>query len=425
MALDQVIENSLQMLFDQYKGNKLLLVHPSSRYRTLLIAAAMQNAPCPVYYYGFGVEDVTLNHFIGQLTRELADQNPAFGRRLVEVRSDPEVGVETLAEALGEDLAELEKQHYILILDEYDRSDSNTEMQSFFDHLLTHLPEHCHLLINSRQMPRLPWVALVARHEAIVLKDSRMLSSGFYGGPTSDSPNVEVYALGPIHVMVDGQQISTWEGHLPRLLFFYTLDRPMVTRNDICEAFWPDLSPTQAVNVFHVTKRRLHKALGFDVLVHEGGHYQINPELNLQYDVVDFVNCLVDARSKPPHEAEPIWELAIKLYNGDYLQGHEDEWIVERRADFREGYLEALTALARLKDAAGNTERSLALYRTASSVAPNREDIHRAIIRLYGELGRRMEAAEHYQKLEADFHSQYGISPSPETRQVYQQVIEQ
>ena len=54
----------------------------------------------------------------------------------------------------------------------------------------------------------------------------------------------------------------------------------MVTRADICQAFWPELPLDQAVNVFHVTKRRLHKALGFDVLVHEGGHYRVNPALN-------------------------------------------------------------------------------------------------------------------------------------------------
>jgi hypothetical protein len=62
--------------------------------------------------------------------------------------------------------------------------------------LLDRLPVQCHLLINSRTLPRLPWVALVAKHEAVVLKDSRLLTSGFYSESVSENPNVEVFALG-------------------------------------------------------------------------------------------------------------------------------------------------------------------------------------------------------------------------------------
>jgi DNA-binding SARP family transcriptional activator len=197
----------------------------------------------------------------------------------------------------------------------------------------------------------------------------------------------------------------------------------MVTRSDICQAFWPDLPLDQAVNVFHVTKRRLHKALGFDVLIHKGGHYRVNPALNLQYDVLEFVGSLVEARTAEGAEAEESWQYAIDLYRGDYLQGHDDAWIIARRSDFREGYLEALTELARIRQAQGEDEAALGLFLRAVSESPNREDLHREVIYLYGQLGRRSEAAEHYQGLKSTMEQRYGIAPSPETQAIYQEAI--
>lgn len=422
MSLQELVAPSIETIAQHFRSNKLLLIHPSSRYRTLLIAALLQDPPAPLYYYSMQTGDVNLPQFLSGLIHDLADQNPTFGRHLNAVRNEAPDDLPRLADALAQDLAELSDEDYLLILDEYDRADTVSEIQSFFELLLEALPEQTHLLINSRTLPRLPWVSLVARHQAVVLRDARLLTHGFYSESFAENPNVEVYALGPGYVMINGEHVTTWEGHLPRLLFFFALDRPMVTRSDICRAFWPELPIEQAVNVFHVTKRRLHKALGFDALLHEGGHYRINPALNLQYDVLDFVGSLVEARDSDAADAAGYWQYAIDLYRGDYLQGHDDDWILKRRADFREGYLEALNELARLKEDAGDDEVALGLFLRAVSEAPNREDLHRRVIQLYGKLGRRIEAAEHYQKLETTYKDRYGVSLSPETQSVYREV---
>jgi DNA-binding SARP family transcriptional activator len=424
MSLKDLVIPSLETLASHYAENKLLLIHPSSRYRTLLIAALIDSPPCPLYYYGMGVEDMDLIQFLNGFAHSMADQNPTFGRYINQARNQTPDDLNQLAEALAGDLNELSDEDYLLILDEYDRADSISDIQIFIEYLLSYLPPQCHLLINSRTLPRLPWVALVAKHEAVVLRDARMLTSGFYSEHMSENPNVEVYALGPGYVLVNGQHVTTWEGHLPRLLFFFALDRPLVTRADICQAFWPELPLDQAVNVFHVTKRRLHKALGFDVLVHEGGHYRVNPALNLQYDVLDFVGNLVEARGAADTEtAAEHWQAAIDTYRGHYLQGHGDPWLSERRDDFLEGYLEALTNLAQIYEQQGKDEFALGLYLRAVSEVYKREDLHREVLRLYGKLGRRSEAAEHYQRLQMDLLERYNIEPSPETQAVYEEAV--
>lgn len=424
MTLFEAIRPSLEALKTQYARNKLMLIHPSSRHRTLLVAALIQDPPCPVYYFSLSTNDVSLGQFLSSLTHDLADQHSTFGNNLNDVRKEQLDNYEALSQAAAADLRDLDDDDYILVIDEYDRADTVPEVQTFVEHLLGVLPENCHLLINSRSLPRLPWVALVAKNEAIVLRDARLLTSGFYSESFEENPNVEVFALGPGYVLLNGQHVDTWEGHLPRLLFFFALDRPQATRADICQAFWPELPIDQAVNVFHVTKRRLHKALGFDVLMHEGGHYQISQSINLSYDVLDFVNSLLEARNaSAANAAAQHWQYAIDLYRGDYLQGHNDEWIVARRADFQSGYLEALVALADLREQSGDDEAALALYQRAISEAGEREDIHREVIRMYGKLGRRSEAADQYNKLVRDMKERHGVKPSPETEQVYHEAV--
>jgi DNA-binding SARP family transcriptional activator len=105
------------------------------------------------------------------------------------------------------------------------------------------------------------------------------------------------------------------------------------------------------------------------------------------------------------------------------LQGHNDEWIVARRADFRSGYLEALVALAGRHEQSGDDEAALALYQRAVSEAGEREDIHREVIRMYGKLGRRSEAADQYNKLVQDMKQRHGVKPSPETEKVYHEAV--
>jgi len=239
---------------------------------------------------------------------------------------------------------------------------------------------------------------------------------------TDGETHLAVYALGPGYVLLNGSPIDTWEGHLPRLLFFFALDRPVVTRSEICQAFWPDLDNDQAVNVFHVTKRRLHKALNFDVLVHEGGYYRVNPAVSVYYDIMEFVGALVKGRSPETGDKSTVWQSAIDLYRGPFLQGHSDRWIVERRADYQKGYLEALSEMARIRLAEGRQEHALGLLLRAVSENDRYEPIHRQIMQLYANLGRRSEAAAHYQKL-VELLKIDGKEPEAETKVLYTSIM--
>jgi DNA-binding SARP family transcriptional activator len=103
------------------------------------------------------------------------------------------------------------------------------------------------------------------------------------------------------------------------------------------------------------------------------------------------------------------------------LQGHNDSWIEERRVAFRTGYLEALTAMASSWIEKDRKELALKLYRQALDEDFKSEEIHRGMMQLYAELGRRSEAVAHYQDLEKQFNDA-GIKISSETAKLYKKI---
>jgi DNA-binding SARP family transcriptional activator len=426
MALNERINAAYAALLEQLERANVLLLHPRSKYRSVLLAMLVNDDDVKTYYYALAPDDINLPAFIQSITHDLANQHPTFGRHLnmmsKEVFADMEKHVDVVLQNFVAELSELSDEPYMLIFDEYDRSDAADDIHRFVEHLADYLPANCRLIINSRTLPRLPWVSMVAKKQAALLLDDHLIEEDFYENKRDQAYDLEVFALGPGYVIHKGTEIHSWEGHLPRLLFFFTLDKPIVTRSEICNAFWPELEIDQAVNVFHVTKRRLHKALGFDVLVHNETHYQINPEMHVYYDVLDFVETLMKGRN--PNNPNPFeaWQHAAKLYRGPFLQGHNDPWIEERRVAFRAGYLEALTQMAQAWIGKDRKELALKLYRQALDEDNSREDIHREIMKLYKDLGRRSEAVKHYQDLEKSF-SDSGKKISTQTVEVYNEIV--
>lgn len=173
MILQQLVVPTMNTLASQYQKNRLLLIHPESRNRTLLLAALLGAPPCPLYYHQLEAIDTRLSLFLTGLSYGLAGQTPGFGYHLNPVLRETPDDIAALASALSQDLAELNQKDYLLILDDFDHCDPALGLEPFFSLLLDDLPAACHLLIYSRTIPALPWIALIARGRAMILRDGR------------------------------------------------------------------------------------------------------------------------------------------------------------------------------------------------------------------------------------------------------------
>jgi DNA-binding SARP family transcriptional activator len=415
MSVHTILER-IYAQFHYYASQlRVTLFHPDSRYRSPFIAYLLENAQFPIFYYGLSRDDIDLETFVRALSHRIALSEPLFGEHVNALAESDWLKTDAVVNAFLADLRQIERERYALILDDYDRSDSSDRVQRFLEKLIAALPAQCHLILNSRTLPRLPWTALIAQRSAVILRDDQLVKTDFYGTPQRSGAPLEVNALGPGFVVFKDRLIDNWEGHLPRLLFFFALDRPMITRSEICQAFWEELDSDQAVNVFHVTKRRLHKALNTDVLVHENGFYRINPKLDLHYDTSVFVTLLLEGREPGNPNRIDAYQRAVDLYRGHFLQGHQDPWIVERRASYLTGYLEALNAIADHWTERERPEMALSVYQRAAALTePLNEEVHRKILRLYLKMGRRSEAAAHLQRV-IEIAARAGRELEPET----------
>ena len=425
MSLDSIVSKIYQSFQGHAAGARVVLLHSSGRYRTALVSRLLSDPSVHVYYYAMGADDVDVPAFLSGFTHDLADQSPTFGANVNLVGLKEINDLTPLLEAFAADLNQLSAEPYILLLDEFDRATIGDDLQTFLEALIDVLPPQCCLVINSRSLPRLPWMALIAQHKAVMLRDADLISSDFYQNQTADQARVQAFGLGPGTVILDSEAVDNWEGHLPRLLFFFALERPVVTRSEICQAFWPELSNDQAVNVFHVTKRRLHKALeavGVDVLIHEEGYYRVNPELSIHYDITDFVSALVAARLSEGRARPAAWQRVIELYQRPFLQGHSEPWISRRRQEYQSGYLEALSEMASIRLEEDRPEPALALLLRAVGENQRRQDLHRRVMSLYSDLGRRSEAASHYQRLQETL-GELGMTLEDDTRQLYRELM--
>jgi DNA-binding SARP family transcriptional activator len=422
MALQQRLNEIYEALQQHIEHHRLILLHPRSRYRSLLVAKLLADERVNTVYYAMGPDDLNLQSLISGFTHDIANQHPTFGRHVNmlpgNVFEDREQ-FRDIVDTVARDFSEISDDMFVFVLDEYDRGDVADDIQLFVERLVDSLPANCHIVLNSRTLPRLPWVSLVAQGDAVLLRDEVLVNENFYELTADGEDNLEIYALGPGYVLLNEQMIETWEGHLPRLLFFFVLDKPVVTRSEICEAFWPDLESDQAVNVFHVTKRRLHKALSMDVLVHDDGYYRVNPELGVRYDVMDFVTVLMRGRDEALDIKERMraWTQVMDMYHGPFLQGHSDPWIERRREEYERGYLEAVTNLASERLSQGRREHALSLFQRALAENAQRQDIHREVMRLFASMGRRSEAAAHFQSLSEH------VTVEPETQAIYDEIM--
>lgn len=304
-----------------------------------------------------------------------------------------------------------------LILDECDRAVADQ-----FDKFLTRLLDEVgdsRIIILTRITPLgvLASPELRQRTRFVPALESQMLWD-YAQRNESGGALLEVRALGTGRVQLNGRVVDSWDGVLPRSLFFYLVDRGLATRTEIFETFWPNLTTREATNVFHVTKRKISEVLGMDLTIYWSGFYHISPRIQLSYDVSLFTQMMQDSAVAPPAEAAVMLEEAIALFRGKFLTSLDMKWVIKRRHDLYQMYGDALMSLGRIVETMGKPEKALGLYLQAAVTNPQREDVVQSIMTLYREMGLRSDAIGVYQRLVHVLEDGLGVSPAPHLQEL-------
>ena len=242
-----------------------------------------------------------------------------------------------------------------------------------------------------------------------------------------DTYSLRVLTLGQEAIERDGELItsSQWRTTTAKAIFLYLLFMGPQSFGDLALVFWADSHPDQIRTSFHTTIHRARGALGKNVILFEEGRYFINPELAIWCDALEMEELVKQARPLPLQDArtEDLWRKAVALYKGDFLPSLDAEWIVSQREALGQMYLEALVNLGQCARARHDLKAALSLFERALEVNPYREDIHRAVMTCYAELGQKTQIFYHFNRLRRLLKEELGIEPAQETKMLAQMLL--
>ncbi|HEY2994422.1 MAG TPA: BREX system ATP-binding domain-containing protein [Methylomirabilota bacterium] len=197
-------------------------------------------------------------------------------------------------------------------------------------------------------------------------------------------------------------------------------------RDKLAALLWGGIREESARASLRQALFSIRKALGAierDVLRQEGDALSLVPGA-IEVDAVLFQQ----------HVAEGTvgsLEQAATLYRGDLLSGFAvdespfEEWLLGERERLREVALEGLARLLAQQRRTGASEAAVQTALRLLTLDPLQEAVHRALMRLYADLGRRGTALRQYQQCVAVLGRELGIEPEPETKTLYQEILRQ
>jgi TolB-like protein/DNA-binding SARP family transcriptional activator len=155
-------------------------------------------------------------------------------------------------------------------------------------------------------------------------------------------------------------------------------------------------------------------------VISEGDALYLDPD-HAMVDVAEFDE-LCRERS-----AGALEEAAV-LYQGEFLEGFAldeelyEEWLRAERASLHESAVEALMSLLRCHVDGGNPEGGIRVAKRVLALDPLRETAHRALMRLYADVGDRALALKQYQACASVLKAELGVEPETQTRRLHEEI---
>ncbi|QPC82384.1 hypothetical protein G4Y79_22305 [Phototrophicus methaneseepsis] len=412
---------------------RVLILYPRAQTRNVYLTGLLNQYGDNLIYTRLTEDVTTWEVWIDQLVDELAAALPGFKSNAAsQTKSGPTQAAQALAESLSSYLSNHKNSDYLLYIDEIDRIEQGKAFSQFVHDFVNGMPANLKIAFNARLLTLEPFAPFVQDGTAVVLgTEKRATDLIFQPQSEPTKPQLEVYAFGQGHVLVNGRPIDSWDGALPRQLFYYFTDNDRVTRADIFETFWPRLSRKEATNVFHVTKRKITECISNNVL--DGGNYELtsyasgfyvpSDKLVRNYDVDEFEAAVNEASTTLDEDKEAAaLRRAIDIYRFPFLQDYDMPWVQDRREKLRLMYADALIDMGRWHKRRDEYGPALGFYARALKEMPQREDIYRDCMLMYWRLDRHDDAIMQYKLLAEHLDHTVGISPSRDTTELHDKI---
>ncbi|MGH7389458.1 MAG: ATP-binding protein [Candidatus Rokuibacteriota bacterium] len=195
-------------------------------------------------------------------------------------------------------------------------------------------------------------------------------------------------------------------------------------RDRLTGLLWPDVGEVQARQSLRQALAGLRRAISkTGALVVDADTVAMDPS-RIDVDVPRFERLAAE-------ESPARLEQAVVLYRGDLLDGFQvksptfEDWLVTERERLRELVRQALAKLLGHQTRTGAVEAAIQTARRLLALDPLREDVRRALMRLYIAQGQRGPALREYQSCVGILRRELGVEPEPATKRLYQEILQQ
>lgn len=233
---------------------------------------------------------------------------------------------------------------------------------------------------------------------------------------------LHIHLFGHLRLFVDGrpQKFSALPKATPLLAYILLNRSTHIPRDTLAYTLWPDVPESEAkANLrrhLHELRRNLPPAPeSLPWILAETQQVQWNPAAPVWIDVAEFEIAV----QQPDRRVE-----AAALYTGDLLQNVYEEWLEPERERLRNLYLQTLEQLIERSRQQADLLQAINYCQQILHYDPWRENIIRALMRLRLESGDRAGALQEYQRFKQRLHEELGVAPMPETRALYQDMVD-
>ncbi len=242
----------------------------------------------------------------------------------------------------------------------------------------------------------------------------------------SKAPQLEIVSFGEVQVRRNQRMLGSpdWQTREARDLFFFLLQSPPLTKEQIALEFWPDISPARLKMRFKINIYRIRQAVGQDVILYENERYSFNRDINHAWDREKLDDLLVALQDTEGDGKLELLTKALGYLKHPYLADLDVEWAVADRLRYQEKHQELLVELAGIYLAMDRPRDCLMNASLALDSDPLMESAHRLMIQAYATLHDPAGMTLQYRRYQQALLIELGIQPSSEMNALYEQLLD-
>jgi DNA-binding SARP family transcriptional activator/tetratricopeptide (TPR) repeat protein len=245
---------------------------------------------------------------------------------------------------------------------------------------------------------------------------------------TAHEPRLEIALLGEFLLRKQGAIVGLKiASHQSLLAYLVTHAGQHHTRQHLAFKFWPDSTESQALTnlrkALHILRHVLPKKECFLDITRRTVHWRTDAPCSV--DVWDFETAVKQAEEAAFFEEKQTYlEEAISAYQGDFLPGYYDDWILLARESYRAKYLNALHKLILVNEDQRHYTNAITFAKKLLVEDPLDEAAYRLLMRLQSLDGNLAGALRTYHACATILQRELGVNPGQATQETYERLLQ-